>query len=206
MQCNAVAAPRCALSVEAEVTLSAFLDFVLTAGPERLKLAAPPGPGAYDFHAALVSQLREAHEMGRLADLGWRLETDKRRARIYPVLARAYISAARQHRATFRRPTPATLRLGTLAVVVEPHAVWNLGGGGCDLHVFLHFNGEPASGQRVACTLAAARLAGIKGAFVDLQFGADLILGSSKLSDDGAALAFFEAEALSFVAMRRRAR
>lgn len=203
--CDSVAAPRCARTVEAEVPLSTFLDFVLTAGPERLKLAAPPHPGAYDFHAPLVVALREAHEMGRLTDLEgrWRLEKDKRRARIYPVLSRAYVAAARQHRASFRRPASVSLQLGSLAVAVEPHAVWTLGGKGCDLHVLLHFNGEPASGQRIACALAAARLAGIKGAFVDLQLGTDMVLGSSRLTDDGEALAFFEAEALSFAAMRR---
>jgi hypothetical protein len=197
---------RTADCAEALVPLAAFLDFVVTTGPERLKLAKPPGPCVYDFYAKLVDALRFAHELGRLDGLSadtWAEVEDVRRRRVYPICARAYAAAARKHEALYRRPTPRTLHLGPLDVLVEPHAVWGNDRGGRDTAIFLHFDCQAAGAKRTAVTLAAASLAGLHGGFVDIQHGADLITGTTNPMREGEARAFFEAEALSFMAMRR---
>jgi len=197
--------PRARVGASHVVTLDAFVDFALTGGLARLELSKPAHwLSAIDFYEALRPALREAHQIGRLEDIRWRDTGDMRRERIFPRVASGYAAAVRKAEARFLPCDPRMLHAHPVDILVEPIGLWTSDRGGDPIAVFLHFDVQRASARRISLYLAAARLVGFHGGFVDLQDGGALTLGAEPFisTPDASLRCYFEAEARAFAELR----
>lgn len=136
------------------ISLTYFVDFMLTSGTRRITSAQHIKQGPDERYSDFYRPVREAivdmHRMGLdtrvLADLLSSLE-DPREKRLFPRAVIGYGKFLRQHaKLTWFEPPIAQHSLGTMTVRVNPELGLLIGGR--PHAIKLYFRGEPLSPQR----------------------------------------------------------
>ncbi|MFO0755208.1 MAG: hypothetical protein U0359_01850 [Byssovorax sp.] len=174
-----------------KISMTHFVDFVLKAGTPRLTTVRATKTTRHDLLSDFYLPLREAmldmHRSGKpisaLRDHLAALE-DERKKRIYPEIVKGYEKFLAATGATFFEPPAGTLKMGGLAININPEVGLEIGG--VPHLVKLYFRGESLSARRVSITLDLMAQSGIAQRVPGAVLGV-LDLRKAKLHTLGAA-------------------